>query len=290
MNKFKCFVFVHVISISTCFAKQPTWEVLIDSNLSKWDTFMGVPHKSSNIVGYETIEDVRVGTPIGLNRDPKNVFSVINQNNEQVLKITGEIFAGLVTKKSYKNYHFKADFKWGNKKWAPRLNAKRNSGVLYHSVGNFDYFWNVWMRSLEFEVQETDTGDFITISEGDIEAQCPSKKRDNNYHFLKKAPLVNFAWKDGFASGRCYKSHDKENAHGNWNTIELITYEDTAIHVVNGDIVATVHNAKLFVENKWIPMREGKIQLQSEAAEVYYKNIVIKPIKQLPLQFKTFKR
>ena len=44
-------------------------------------------------------------------------------------------YAGLVTKKEYENYHLSAQFKWGEKKWEPRLDARRNSGVLYHSVG-----------------------------------------------------------------------------------------------------------------------------------------------------------
>lgn len=267
------------------------WVKLVDKELSHWDIFMGVPHKSSGIKGYEHIEDVRFGDPIGLNKDPKNVFSVIEEEGEPVIKITGEVFAGLVTKKEYGNYHLTAQFKWGDKKWEPRLNKKRNSGILYHSVGDHDDFWNVWMSSLEFEVQETDTGDFITISDTSVQAKCPSEKRDNaKYFYNEKAPLVDMAWKEGFVTGRCWKNRDTEKPHGHWNTVELITFDDIAIHIVNGEVLMTVHHPLYHDGSKWIKMNKGKIQLQSEAAEIYYKNIDIKSIDTLPEKYRQYVR
>ncbi|WP_303316268.1 DUF1080 domain-containing protein [Flavivirga abyssicola] len=263
-----------------------SWHDLLEDKLSEWDIFMGAPHSSTEIEGYEKFDDVTKGTPIGLNKDPKKVFTIIEENGTQVLKISGEIFAGLVTKKSYKNYHLKWQFKWGDKKWEPRLNKKRNSGVLYHSIGDYTDFWNVWMTSLECEVQQTDCGDFITIGHNNVKAQAPSIKKDGKFYFSPKAPLIDYGWGDGFETGRCYKPGDPEKQHGKWNTMELICYDNIAIHILNNEVVMVVKNAQAKINNKWIPMTEGKIQIQSEAAEIFYKNIKIKSLKELSKKHK----
>ncbi|NME68085.1 ThuA domain-containing protein [Flammeovirga aprica] len=260
------------------------WENLIDKDLSKWDIFMGAPHTKTDIEGYEKFDDVTKGTPIGLNKDPKNVFSVINENDEEVLKITGEIYAGLVTKKEYENYHLKWEFKWGDKKWAPRLNHKRNSGVLYHSIGDYTDFWNVWMTCLECEVQETDCGDFITL--GNVRAECPAEKIEKKYHFKPGADPVHLAWAKGFETGRCFKPGNPEKPHGEWNTMEILCIGKKNIHVLNGEVVMVVLNPIANISGEWQSMEKGKIQLQSEAAEVYYKNIKIKSITQFPDKYK----
>lgn len=264
------------------------WNNLIDENLSQWDIFMGIPHTSTAIEGYEKSEDVRFGTPIGLNKDPKNVFSVVEDNGEEVIKITGEIFAGLVTKKNYANYHLIWQFKWGDKKWKPRLDKKRNSGILYHSVGDYTDFWNVWMTSLECEVQETDCGDFITIGEGktDVKAKCPSTKIGDKYIFDPKGQLNKYSWNDTFETGRCYKPGDPEKPHGEWNSMELICLGDTAIHVLNGEVVMVVKEGYAQLNGEWQAMTSGKIQIQSEAAEIFYKGMKIKSIQSFPKKYK----
>ncbi|AUP80581.1 3-keto-disaccharide hydrolase [Flavivirga eckloniae] len=282
---YSCFIF---ISANKIVAQNTTaWYNLLENKLSDWDIFMGAPHSSTKIDGYEKFDDVTKGTPIGLNKDPKKVFTIIEEGGENILKISGEIFAGLVTKKPYKNYHLKWEFKWGDKKWEPRLNKKRNSGVLYHSIGDYTDFWNVWMTSLECEVQQTDCGDFITIGDDNVKAQATAVKKGNKFYFDPNAPLVDFSWGKGFKTGRCYKPGDPEKEHGMWNTMELICFENMAIHVLNGEIVMVVKNAQAKIDNVWTPMTEGKIQIQSEAAEVFYKNILIKPIKKLPKKYKT---
>jgi len=269
--------------------KKEDWLHLIDTNLSHWDIWMGAPHSSTKIEGYAKFEDVRIGTPIGLNIDPKKVFSVITENKEPILKITGEIFAGLVTKDDYKNYHLTWQFKWGDKKWEPRLNKKRNSGILYHSVGQYTDFWNVWMTSLECEVQETDCGDFITIGEGktDVKAKSPSIKTGNKYIFDPSGELHDFSWnRPTFETGRCFKPGDPEKPHGQWNTMELICLDTVSLHILNGKVVMIVKDGYANLNGTWQPMTAGKIQIQSEAAEIYYKQIKIKNITKIPAIYK----
>jgi len=269
--------------------KKEDWLNLIDNNLSYWNIWMGAPHSSTKIDSYEKFDDVRIGKPIGLNKDPKKVFSVIKENNELLLKITGEIFAGLVTKHVYQNYHLTWQFKWGDKKWEPRLNKKRNSGILYHSVGDYTDFWNVWMTSLECEIQETDCGDFITIGEGktDVKAKSPSTKTGNKYTFDPSGKLHDFSWnRPIFETGRCFKPGDPEKPHGEWNTMELICLDNLSMHILNGKVVMIVKDGYANLNGTWQPMTSGKIQIQSEAAEIYYKQMKIKTISEFPKTYK----
>lgn len=265
------------------------WENLLDSNLSKWDKFMGVPHESVDLVWEGKSKDGRTGVPLGVNNDPKKVFSTINEEGEIILKITGEVYGGLTSKQEYENYHFKTQFKWGEKKWEPRLQSKRDSGVLYHCNGPHGAFWNVWMSSLEFQVQEGDCGDFIALNDvyGDVPSDRLLQKNGKPYFvYNPKGKLTPLKWGKGFEAGQASKNKLYENPNGEWNTLEVICFGRTSIHVVNGNVVNVVKNARYNVGGETIPIQSGKIQIQSEAAEVYYKNIQIKPITKLPKKYK----
>ena len=70
-------------------------------------------------------------------------------------------FGHLATRSEYSNYHLRADFKWGTRRYAPRELAKRNSGILYHMAADKGV---VWPDSIEFQVQETDVADAILVN------------------------------------------------------------------------------------------------------------------------------
>ncbi|MEM6377125.1 MAG: family 16 glycoside hydrolase, partial [Bacteroidota bacterium] len=141
------------------------WRSLLSMDYQQnWELFLGVPHGTvSGITGVDPSSDGKKGTPLGLNNDPKQVFTVKNINGEPVLHISGEIYGALSTLQDYENYHLSLQFKWGEKKWPPRLNRKKDSGILYHCLAPHGRFWNVWMQSQEFQVQETDVGDFYAL-------------------------------------------------------------------------------------------------------------------------------
>lgn len=268
-----------IATIFSCKKKeaQNEWTNLIDNDLSKWEVFLGIPHKSSGIKGYENQENVKEGKPLGIG-NRRNVFSVKEENGEKILHITGEIFGSLNSKEVYENYHLKFMAKWGDKKWEPRLNSPMNNGVLYHSIGEYGKgLWNTWMSSLEFEVEQSNFGDFITINDKYVKAKCRAKKSsDGFYYFDPESPLVDFCW-TGQESGRCY-AKDFEKPKGEWNSMELLCFGDKAIHIVNGKIVMIVEQPHFFNGKDWTPMNKGKLQIQSEAAEIFYKEIKIKPL------------
>jgi len=84
---------------------------------------------------------------------------------------------------------------------------------------------------------------------------------------------------------RIVKGADYEKKTGEWNTIELLTVDGTSVHVVNGKPNMVLTNSRRKVGDKEEPLTKGKIQLQSEGAEVFYRNIAIKPLEKIPEEY-----
>lgn len=265
------------------------WTNLFEGDYTKnWDVFIGAPH--ATVKGLQNIDptsDGKNATPLGLNNDPKNVFAFKKENDETMLHISGEIYGALTSKQEYENYHLKLQFKWGEKVWEPRLLRERDSGILYHCYGAYDTFWNVWMSSQEFQVQEGDLGDYYALSGTliDIPSEKPANQKE--FTFVKNGALQSFSSVERKLPSHANKGFDNENPHGEWNTLELICFKGTSYHVVNGKVVMALYNSSYKnTDGKIAPLTKGKIQIQSEAAEVFYKNIQIKSISKLPRKFK----
>jgi hypothetical protein len=265
-----------------------TWVDLLNKDYRDyWEVFIGVPHHTVKGVGrVDPSSDGKKGIPLGLNKDPKGVFTVKQINNENILYVSGEIYGAFTTKQEYGNYHLKVQFKWGDKKWEPRLDRKRDSGILYHGVGEHGAFWNAWMQSQEFQVQQGDMGDYYALAKTAID--IPSSKREGEKQFTYDRGGV----KNNFSSVHiglqvhCNKGFDNEKPHGEWNTLELVSFGGTSLHVVNGKVVMALYNSRyLDHTDTMLPLVKGKIQIQSEAAAAYYKNIQIRPITEIPEKF-----
>jgi hypothetical protein len=265
-------------AIARAAEKSPSEKVdLLDPRLSQWEVFMGVAHTSVPDLpeGTPTSEDVTKGTPLGLNHDPKKVFSTKTENGETILHITGEVYGALSTRKSYSNYYLTMDFKWGDRKWIPRLDAKRDSGILYHCYGEHGAFWNVWKSCIEYQVQETDLGDLHELSGPNCKSRYTTLEPKKHTFDPKGAS----GWAEW--NGHLSASHEPDRPHGEWNHLEVYVLGDTAIHLANGIVVLAITDA---VDGKGKPLTSGQLQLQSEAAECYYKNIQISPIQAYPAE------
>ena len=271
------------LSASTC-AAQPhasasdatsSHSELLDASLSQWEIFMGVPHFSVTGLPEGTFQsdDVTKGTPLGLNNDPKKVYTTFTEDGTIVLYISGEIYGGLTTKKDYANYHLAMDFKWGDRKWEPRLKQKRDSGILYHCHGVHGAFWNVWKSCLESQVQETDMGDMHLLAGPKSKSKFRVVGEKQNI-FDPHSPSPWGEW-----VGHLSASHEPDRPHGEWNHLEVYAVGDSTIHLANGIVVLAIIDA---LDKNGKPLTSGQIQIQSEAAECFYKNIRLTPIKAFP--------
>jgi hypothetical protein len=218
--------------------------------------------------------------PIGLNTDPANVFEVVMLEEEKVIRISGENFGGISTTGEFENYHLQLQFRWGQLTWAPRKKSKKDSGLMYHAVGSQGADGGNWMRSQEFQIQEGDCGDYWACAGaiGDVRAR---KESDDSYIYDETSTMLAFSTES--PDGRnCKKFPDAEKPGGEWNTLDLYCFGGTGIHVVNGVVNMIINNSRQFEGDNEVPLIKGKIQIQSEGSEVFYRNIRIKPLKELP--------
>lgn len=259
--------------ISGCTSQKAVWQPLFNGkDLSGWDTYLG-PR-------YDTILQKTDTIPIGLNNDPARVFTVVKLGDENVIRISGENFGGISTTQEFENYHLQLQFRWGELKWPPRKKAKRDSGLMYFAVGPHGADGGNWMRSHEFQIEEGDCGDYWACAGATFDIKA-KKDQDNNYIYDQSGDLITFS--TASASGRhCIKSPDAEKPSGEWNTIDLYCLGNTSVHIINGVVTMILHNSRQLGDNGDLPLTKGKIQIQSEGSEVYYKNIRISKISEIP--------
>src|SRR5262249_3549312 len=78
-------------------------------------------------------------------------------------------------KQEFGNYHLKLEFKGGKKKWRPREEQVRDSGVLYRCVGRHGAAGTFWMRSQECQIQEHDCGDYWSVAGAIVDVEGERK-------------------------------------------------------------------------------------------------------------------
>jgi hypothetical protein len=230
-------------------------------DLTNFYTYLGSPGKGAK--------------PYGKNNDPEKVFAV----QDGMIRISGKVFGGLITEQQYANYHLVAEFKWGEKTWPPREKAARDSGILLHCVGADGAAGGVWMEAIECQMIEGGTGDFILVAgKGPPSLTAKAEKRRGQFYYNPDAQPVDFTigrinwygrdpdWKDvkGFRGPR-----DVEKPVGQWNRLECLCNEDRITITLNGTIVNQGTKAS---------HRQGKILIQSEGAEVFFRRIDLLPL------------
>ncbi|NIJ52789.1 hypothetical protein FHS68_001959 [Dyadobacter arcticus] len=233
-------------------------------DLTGWETYLDRPDQNN-----------KDQAPLGLNNDPNKVFSVVIEDGEPAIRISGETFGAVSTLESFGNYHLQLQFKWGKQKWAPKLDQPRDSGLLFHSVGDYGSSF-LWKKSFEFQVQEGDCGDYWGVMDVLAEAEA-FKNEQGKYVYKKGAERITF--RDKTPNGRtCLKGLDNELKSGEWNTVDLYCFGGTAVHMINGKINMVLTNTRHMVNGKEEPLVRGQIQIQSEGAEVFYRNLTVEPI------------
>lgn len=254
------------------------WHSLFNGkDLANWDTYIGAAFKEG------AGNDWTKGPRLGLNKDPEGLFKVNILDGDPVIHISGKRFGGLSTHQEFENYHLQLQFKWGEHKYAPKEKAPRDSGLLYHAVGEHGADSGFWMRSQEFQIQEGDTGDYWGCAGATFDV--PVHILETNFIYDPVGELLHFSPQT--EHGRhVVKSVDNEKPSGEWNTIDLYCFGGTAIHVINGQKNMTLYNSsQIGTDGHEFPLTKGKIQLQSEGAEIFFRKIRIRPLTELPKKY-----
>ncbi|HLL43280.1 MAG TPA: DUF1080 domain-containing protein [Segetibacter sp.] len=268
--------FIYMFAQSFTLIKQRSqWTSLFNKyDLAGWDTYLGPDLDSTG----KMITD----KPVGLNNDPNHVFTIVKENGENIIRISGEEWGGISTKNEYENYHLQLKFKWGNLTWGQKKNKKKDSGLLYHAVGPHGADYGAWMRSQEFQIEEGNCGEYWGVAGGmqDIPA---IQNSDSDYVYNPAGKIYTFS-ANSPAGRHCRKATDAEKKSGEWNTLDLYCHRDTSVHVINGKVMMILYNSRQMENGQAMPLTKGKLQIQSEGAEVFYKDIKIQQIAQLPVE------
>jgi hypothetical protein len=255
------------------------WTPLFNgTSFDGWETFLGRPHRSSDVAGARD-ERGEYLEPIGVGRDPKGVFSIVTLDGAPAIRVSGEIYGALTTVQEFGDYHLRFEFKWGSRKWPPREQAPRDTECCYHASGPHGASYGFWMQSCEFQIMEGDCGDFYGLAGVivDVEAvlQDPSNPKSDALYRPGAGPIRGHA-------RRAVRSADHERPQGEWNTLELYCAGQQSLHVVNGRPVMKLFGIRHRSGDREAPLERGRIQLQSEGGEVYFRNLAIRPIDVLP--------
>lgn len=217
--------------------------------------------------------------PIGATAQTAEIFKVVQEDGRPALYVNGKIWGSLVHRGDFKDYHLRLQYKWGQGRWAPRETQAPNNGLLYHSHGAHGVVWGTWSQAVEFEIMTGSIGMVVpvgeTISVVTTAVDDPSLIKPN----LRYAPTGRVVTaKGGTADWNVEAYSDAEKSAGEWNTLDLYVLGDRAVHVVNGVPVLEVRDLKAGGQ----PLTHGAIQLQSEGAETFFRDIVLEPITALP--------
>ncbi len=230
---------------SACNKQSHQWHPLFKGNAENGNYQMKVVN-SNDYDGNFSLEDI-------YEFDGKDIRVLYNWQADSAP------YAVLATKKQYSNYDLKFQYKWGTRKFKPRLEAKRDAGLLLHI---HEYRQDSWPRCIECQVQEGDTCDIWLIGSN---AVCLTESGEPVKFDNPDAP---------FKNGRRYKLNESED----WTEVLVEVRGDSAKYYVNGMLVNRFQSSSKMDESN-SKLDSGYIGLQAESAEITYRNVMIRKTK-----------
>ena len=217
--------------------------------------------------------------------DPRKVFRV----TDGLLHVTGDGLGAIITKQEYRDYHLVLEFRWGKAVFEPRKEKTRDTGLLIHSVGMDGGYNGTWMPSIEVQIIEGGMGDYILVSgndkdgkpvplsltcevDRDRDGEVIWKKGGNRETFdMKNRRRINWFGRDpDWADKLGFRGkNDIDNAATEWTRFDVICDGGHIQNYVNGTLVNEAFDSY---------PRQGKIQLQTELAEVFFRRFELHPL------------
>jgi len=213
-------------------------------------------------------------------KDPHKVFTV----HDGLIHVSGEIPGYIATEKEYRDYHLVVEYKWGEKTYGSK--TVRNSGVLLHAVGP-DGGFGPWMSCFECQLAQGCVGDLIVLRGKDARgSEIPVTLTSETVLGPDNRPR----WQKGgkprtFTKGQLWWSlhdptykelidtrgkDDVESPLGKWTRVECICAGKRITVRVNGTTINQAYDTY---------PSAGKILLQSEGFEIFFRKFDLHPLK-----------
>lgn len=215
-------------------------------------------------------------------KDPKEVFTV----EDGMIHVSGEGMGYVATEKPYKNYHLVVEYKWGKR--TDGSGYVRNAGVLLHGTGpDGGHRGGTWMATIECQLAQGCEGDLIVIRGNDEQGKtipvtitCETElASDGKTRWKKGGKKVvysgrQFWWskhEPGFKEKLDTRGKDDvASPLGEWTRVECICDEGRITIKINGVTVNECFDV-------W--PTAGRILLQNEGNEIYYRKFELHPLK-----------
>jgi hypothetical protein len=214
--------------------------------------------------------------------DPRHVVTV----HDGLLHISGDGVGGVSTRREYRDYHMICEFRWGPRTWGARTNRTKDSGALVHCQGPEGGYAGIWMESIEAQIIQGGTGDFIVVrGTGQVQPRLTAevtKDRDGENVWCSGGQKQVFTsgrvnwfgrdpdWADvlGFRG-----KNDVESPADQWTRMDVICRGDRITILVNGVKVNEAFD---------VYPAAGKLTLQSEMAEIFFRRWELWPLDKAP--------
>jgi hypothetical protein len=221
-------------------------------------------------------------------QDPKGIFTSTN-GMIRLLPSLGY----LATERAYQDYELHLQFKWGSAVSSWRKGKARDSGVFLHATGpdgNSHDGNGAFMAAIECNLFQGATGDFLLIRGNDADGKLiapritafVSEQRDadgwpwcrssgrtqtierwGRLNWINKSPQ----WQDQLDFRG---EHDVERPYGEWNHLRCVCAGATIRVELNGQLVNMARD---------VSPRAGKILLQSEGSEIFFRQFELRPLR-----------
>ena len=217
-------------------------------------------------------------------KDPQSDYRVTNG----MIHIGGRGMGYLATVDSYRDYHLSVEYNWGQRTDGSK--NVRNSGILLHATGPPGNARGIWMASIECQLAQGCEGDLIVIRGKDADGKVIPVKLTSD---TRTASDGRTRWQPGGAktaySGKQFwwsrheagfqelldtrGKDDVASPLGQWTLVECICESDRITIKVNGTVVNECYD---------VFPTAGKILLENEKNEIYFRNLQIRPLKKQP--------
>lgn len=219
----------------------------------------------------------------GVRREPDDVFRVA----DGTIHVTGEGRGYIATENEYRDYQLTVEYKWGRRD--DGSGYVRNAGVLVHGTGaDGGHSSGVWMASLEVQLAQGCEGDLIVIRGKAADGQPIAvdmasevrKAEDGKTRWQAGGEKVRYSGKQFWWSRHepffeekldTRGKQDVASPVGQWTRVDVVCRGNRVTVKING---VTVNEAL----DVWPTC--GKILLQNEGSEIYYRHWQLSPLEQ----------
>lgn len=209
----------------------------------------------------------------GRDSDPLGMFRV----EDGMLHILGSDvepaqfeFGYLATTAEYARFHVRFDYKFGERHY---VSFPKDSGFFVAVVGED----MIWPRSQECQVMVTDTGSMYMFDNATLQTTIDPALPDPTY-LQGGTPYTSPRVAGPYPRVTHSAQYDDP---ADWNHVEVIVDGESSEYIVNGHTTFRSTSRRQpnpdFPDDPSmdIPLAKGRLLIQQEGAEIYYKNIEI---------------